>query len=70
MTILIGFKLFFAIMHQLGRLMRWLFRQCCGCCYRIDVGETNIERVVCCYRPKNYYALDDMWELEHPYDHG
>jgi len=65
----IGLKLIGSFMYQFVRLVRWSFRKLCGCCYRIDQGETGIERVVCCSRPTSYYALDDLWETEHPYDH-
>jgi hypothetical protein len=65
----VGFKLAGSVLYQFVRLTRWSFRRTFGWCYRIDMSEAGVERVVCCCRPENYYTLDDVWESEHPYEH-
>jgi hypothetical protein len=66
----IGFKLTGSVLYQAVRLLRWTFRRAFGWCYRIDRSETGVDRVVCCCRPESYFALDDVWEAEHPYEHA
>jgi hypothetical protein len=66
----VGFKLLGSMIFQMMRGVKWLFRRLCGCCYRIEESETKNRNPVCCMRPSHYYALDDMWESEHNYDHA
>jgi hypothetical protein len=63
-------KLMASLVYQVRFYCRASFRRLCRCCYRIDRGETGIDRVVCCSRPLHFFALDDAWEMEHNYDHA
>ena len=46
----VGFKLVGSFVYQLLRFTRFAFRKMCGFCFRIDEGEGDVRRVVCCMR--------------------
>ena len=65
-----AFKLLGAFCYQLSALVRYIGRTCClRCSYRVEKDPRGRPRVVCCWRSKTYYALDDLFEAEHPYEH-
>ena len=66
-----SYKLLGALLYQLSRLLSYLGRTCClRWCYRTEKDPHHRPRVVCCCRGRTYYALDDLFEIEHPYDHA